>query len=92
MKFLGGILQDLGYRGEIGYQTFLYSNETEIRKVFIFLVEKLPKAAADVAEETIGMKEIRNELKIYIIIIIYLFDNKFLYKKYSQNKTCSNNT
>ena len=22
------------------------------------------------------------------IIIIYLFDNKFLYKKYSQNKTC----
>ena len=25
-------------------------------------------------------------------IIIILFDNKFLYKKYSQNKTCNNNT
>ena len=45
----------MGYRGEIGYQTFLYSNETDIRKVFIFLVEKLPKETTDSTEEALGL-------------------------------------
>uniref|UniRef100_A0A7N6C0Z7 Coiled-coil domain-containing protein 22 n=1 Tax=Anabas testudineus TaxID=64144 RepID=A0A7N6C0Z7_ANATE len=35
--------QDIGYKGEIGYQTFLYSNEPEIRSLLMFLVEKLPR-------------------------------------------------
>ncbi|XP_054266958.1 coiled-coil domain-containing protein 22-like [Macrosteles quadrilineatus] len=34
---------ELGYTGEIGYQTFLYASEADVRKVFMFLVEKLPK-------------------------------------------------
>ncbi|CAK9811512.1 Coiled-coil domain-containing protein 22 [Anthophora plagiata] len=34
---------DLGYKGDIGYQTFLYSSEADLRKVFMFLIEKLPK-------------------------------------------------
>lgn len=34
---------ELGYRGDIGYQTFLYSSEADLRKVFMFLIEKLPK-------------------------------------------------
>lgn len=34
---------DLGYPGEIGYQTFLYSSEADVRRVFMFLIEKLPK-------------------------------------------------
>lgn len=46
--------QELGYKGEIGYQTFLYSNESEIRKVFMFLVDKLPKDTAETAEEPLG--------------------------------------
>lgn len=33
----------IGFRGDIGYQTFLYSNVTEIRRVFMFLIERLPK-------------------------------------------------
>jgi hypothetical protein len=37
------ILQNLGYSGDIGYQTFLYSSETDVRRVFVFLIEKLPK-------------------------------------------------
>lgn len=37
------IFQDLGYRGDIGYQTFLYSSEIDLRRVFMFLIEKLPK-------------------------------------------------
>ena len=46
----------MGYRGEIGYQTFLYSNEADIRKVFIFLVEKLPKETSDTTEEPLGLE------------------------------------
>uniref|UniRef100_A0A0V0G9E8 Coiled-coil domain-containing protein 22 homolog n=1 Tax=Triatoma dimidiata TaxID=72491 RepID=A0A0V0G9E8_TRIDM len=33
----------LGYLGEVGYQTFLYSNVIEVRRVFMFLIEKLPR-------------------------------------------------
>lgn len=36
-------LQSVGFRGDIGYQTFLYSNVTEVRRVFMFLIERLPK-------------------------------------------------
>ncbi|CAI9731695.1 Hypothetical predicted protein [Octopus vulgaris] len=46
-------IQELGYQGEIGYQTFLYSNETDIRKIFIFLIEKLPKESVGTTDETL---------------------------------------
>lgn len=36
-------VQNLGYSGDIGYQTFLYSSETDVRRIFVFLIEKLPK-------------------------------------------------
>ena len=43
--------QDMGYRGgDLGYQTFLYSNEAEIRRIFMFLVEKLPKDSSQTAD------------------------------------------
>ncbi|XP_064637676.1 coiled-coil domain-containing protein 22 homolog [Lineus longissimus] len=51
---LAGALTDLGYRGEIGYQTFLYSNENDIRKVFMFLIEKLPKGSEETTDEVLG--------------------------------------
>ncbi|CAK8697465.1 unnamed protein product [Clavelina lepadiformis] len=35
--------QNVGYRDSIGYETFLYSSESDIRKIFMFLVEKLPR-------------------------------------------------
>ncbi|CAG2102138.1 unnamed protein product [Medioppia subpectinata] len=35
--------QELAYKADIGYQTFLYGNESDIRKLFLFLLEKLPK-------------------------------------------------
>ncbi|XP_047522541.1 coiled-coil domain-containing protein 22 [Pieris napi] len=34
--------KELGYKNDVGYQTFLYYNETELRQVFMFLIEKLP--------------------------------------------------
>lgn len=39
------LLQSVGFRGDIGYQSFLYSNVTEVRRVFMFLIERLPKEA-----------------------------------------------
>ncbi|XP_014274970.1 coiled-coil domain-containing protein 22 homolog isoform X2 [Halyomorpha halys] len=33
----------LGYNGDVGYQTFLYSNVGDVRRVFMFLIEKLPR-------------------------------------------------
>uniref|UniRef100_A0A8C1SVW3 Coiled-coil domain-containing protein 22 n=1 Tax=Cyprinus carpio TaxID=7962 RepID=A0A8C1SVW3_CYPCA len=46
--------QDVGFKGEIGYQTFLYSNEPEIRSLFMFLVEKLPRESADASDQPAG--------------------------------------
>ena len=48
------LYQGLGYRGEVGYQTFLYSSEVDIRRVFMFLLEKLPKEAAGHEGEQLG--------------------------------------
>ncbi|XP_054625737.1 coiled-coil domain-containing protein 22 isoform X2 [Dunckerocampus dactyliophorus] len=46
--------QDIGYKGEIGYQTFLYSSETEIRSLLMFLVEKLPRESAEASDQPTG--------------------------------------
>ncbi|KAI8041434.1 hypothetical protein M5D96_005693 [Drosophila gunungcola] len=35
--------KDSGYRGDIGYQTFLYPNAVELRKLLMFLIEQLPR-------------------------------------------------
>jgi hypothetical protein len=47
-------LQNLGYTGDIGYQTFLYSSETDVRRVFVFLIEKLPKESEKSIVEPTG--------------------------------------
>ncbi|XP_074872332.1 coiled-coil domain-containing protein 22 isoform X2 [Carettochelys insculpta] len=46
--------QELGYPGEVGYQTFLYSSEPEIRRLLLFLVEKLPRDDAEEAGQPAG--------------------------------------
>jgi len=42
--------KSLGCGGDLGYQTFLYSNEQEIRSILIYLIEKLPKTDLPVEE------------------------------------------
>jgi len=42
----------VGYKGEVGYQTFLYSNEADIRKILMFLVDKLPRDAQGGGEDS----------------------------------------
>ncbi|XP_018336686.1 coiled-coil domain-containing protein 22 homolog [Agrilus planipennis] len=36
-------IKDLGYRGDMGYQTILYCDETELRRVLMFLIERIPR-------------------------------------------------
>ncbi|XP_053329418.1 coiled-coil domain-containing protein 22 [Spea bombifrons] len=50
--------QDLGYSGEIGYQTFLYSSEPDIRALLIFLAEKLPRDSHEDAHQPAGKSTI----------------------------------
>lgn len=42
---LSDAVKTVGFRGDIGYQTLLYSNTIEVRRVLMFLVENLPKEA-----------------------------------------------
>lgn len=49
------VFKDLGFKGEIGYQTFLYANEHELRKIMMFLIEKLPKETGETIDEPLGM-------------------------------------
>ncbi|KAJ8674840.1 hypothetical protein QAD02_010626 [Eretmocerus hayati] len=51
---LAQICSDLGYKGDIGYQTFLYSAEADIRRVLMFLMEKMPKESEKVSNEPIS--------------------------------------
>lgn len=42
-------IKQLGYRSDMGYQTILYCNEVEVRRVLMFLVERLPREASKTA-------------------------------------------
>ncbi|XP_071523331.1 coiled-coil domain-containing protein 22-like isoform X1 [Panulirus ornatus] len=44
-------VKDVGYPGDVGYQSLLYPNEADLRKIFMFLIEKLPKDTAAVSDE-----------------------------------------
>ncbi|XP_065206224.1 coiled-coil domain-containing protein 22 homolog [Planococcus citri] len=43
---LATICNELGYKGDVGYHTFLYTNVTDVRNVIIFLVQHLPRQLA----------------------------------------------
>lgn len=63
-------IKELGFRGDMGYQSVLYSNETEIRRVLMFLIERLPRDTNKVTmNEEIGyvpklVKEIEKRVKV----------------------------
>ncbi|XP_066257152.1 coiled-coil domain-containing protein 22 homolog [Euwallacea similis] len=42
-------IKEFGFKGDIGYQTILYCNEVEVRRVLMFLLERLPKEPGPVA-------------------------------------------
>ncbi|XP_034482295.1 coiled-coil domain-containing protein 22 homolog [Drosophila innubila] len=40
--------KETGYRGDIGYQIFLYPNAVELRRLLMFLIERLPRERQNV--------------------------------------------
>ncbi|CAH0669018.1 unnamed protein product [Spodoptera exigua] len=46
---IASVCKDLGYKNDVGYQTFLYHNECELRQVFMFLIERLPNEGKQVS-------------------------------------------
>ncbi|XP_058678285.1 LOW QUALITY PROTEIN: coiled-coil domain-containing protein 22 [Ammospiza caudacuta] len=51
---LAAACQELGFGGDVGYQTFLYSSEHDVRRLLLFLVEKLPRDEGHRGAETPG--------------------------------------
>lgn len=39
-------IKNLGFRGDMAYQSILYCNEVEIRRVLMFLIERLPRESS----------------------------------------------
>ncbi|ESN96352.1 hypothetical protein HELRODRAFT_189209 [Helobdella robusta] len=48
---LADAVKGLNYQGEVGYHTFLYVNEVEMRKIFSFLISRLPKDRSIIEQE-----------------------------------------
>ncbi|KAF1612158.1 UNVERIFIED_CONTAM: Coiled-coil domain-containing protein 22, partial [Eudyptes pachyrhynchus] len=51
---LAAACQELGFGGDVGYQTFLYSSEHDTRRLLLFLVEKLPRDESESGAEPPG--------------------------------------
>ncbi|XP_041875780.1 coiled-coil domain-containing protein 22 [Corvus kubaryi] len=51
---LAAACQELGFGGDVGYQTFLYSSEHDTRRLLLFLVEKLPRDEGERGAEPPG--------------------------------------
>lgn len=59
----------MGYKNDVGYQTFLYYNEAELRQVFMFLIERLPNegkqssvSASLKTNQSTLMKDVSNKI------------------------------
>lgn len=58
-------VKDTGYPGDVGYQSLLYPNEAELRRILMFLIEKLPKDTTAVSDEPINKASlIHQEVKL----------------------------
>lgn len=53
--------KSIGFNGDLGYQTILYSNPIELRRIFMWLIEHLPKSE-DKTDSYIQSKDV-NEAK-----------------------------
>ena len=51
---LSAELKEKGYTDELGYESFLYPNEAEVRRVLRWLVEKLPKQEEAAEDEALA--------------------------------------
>ncbi len=47
---LASRMQRLGYRGDLGFHQLLYPNEADVRRILVFLLDRVPKAAGAAAQ------------------------------------------
>lgn len=65
-------IQALGFRGDMGYQTILYCNEIEVRRVLMYLIERLPRESSKtVCTEELGyvptlVKKIESKMRDFL--------------------------
>lgn len=62
-SLLAAKCKQLGFKGDIGYQSFLYGAAAEVRRLFLFLIEKLPKEEPEAAPTAVKKLDIRSRLK-----------------------------
>ena len=55
--------QELGYKGDIGYQSFLYGTESDVRRILSFLIDKLPKEDALMRDVVADDTSLQSKLK-----------------------------
>lgn len=55
---LANALKTMGFGDDVGYNSFLYSSETDARKILMWLVERLPKETSALSAEVLGTKEL----------------------------------
>jgi coiled-coil domain-containing protein 22 len=53
--------KSLGFQGDLGYQTILYSNVIELRRIFMWLIEHLPKSE-DKTDAVLSRNENKSKL------------------------------
>lgn len=53
---LANAVKALGYMSDLGYNSFLYSNEADARNILMWLVERLPKESIAAATEVLDAK------------------------------------
>lgn len=53
---LANAVKALGYMSDLGYNSFLYSNEADARNILMWLVERLPKESITAATEILDAK------------------------------------
>lgn len=81
---IADVCTELGYTGDVGYQTFLYSNEADVRKVFMFLIEKLPK---DTDKGVVQPEDTSSSLRLSIAEAVRKEIHRPWQKSYSQQKS-----
>ena len=56
---LAELCLELGFHGQqdLGYQTFMYSNENDLRTVFMFLIDKLPKETEQLLDQNLSKSD-----------------------------------
>ena len=63
----------MGYNGDIGYESFLYPTERDMRSLIIWLVSKLPKHDEEEhVEERLGMEVMSYFVVTGLLIILLL--------------------